>query len=53
VLEAADEIFPLKRHVADRAKILIAYARAALFMQQVKRDVLAFGRGMDADRDRH
>jgi len=53
VLEAADKIYTLNDDVTDRAIVLIAHARAAFFMQQVKRDVLAVCRGMDADRDRH
>jgi hypothetical protein len=54
VLKAADEILALNEHVAHRAIVLIAHARAALIVQQVKRrDVLAFRRGMDADGDRH
>jgi hypothetical protein len=35
------------------AIVPIAHSRAAFIVQQVERDVLAFGRGMDADRDRH
>ena len=46
VLEAADKICTLNDDVT-------AHARAAFFMQQVKRNVLAVCRGMDADRDRY
>jgi hypothetical protein len=53
VLKAADEIFTLNDHVAHGAIVLIAHARAALIVQQLERYVLAFSRGMDADRDRH
>jgi hypothetical protein len=53
MLEAADEIFAFNDHVTRRAIVLIAYTRAALFMQQVKGDVFAFRRGIDADGDRH
>ena len=53
VLEATDEIFTLNDDVAHRAIVLIAHTRAALIVQQVKWDVLAFCRGMNADGDRH
>ena len=53
VLEAADKICTLNDDVTDWAIVLIAHARAAFFMQQVERYVLAMCRGMDADRDRH
>jgi hypothetical protein len=53
VLKTAHEITPLNNKVARRAIVLIAYARAALIVQQVERYVLAFGRGVDSDGDRH
>ena len=37
VLKAADEIIAFDNQVAHRAIILIAYSRAALFVQQVER----------------
>jgi hypothetical protein len=36
VLEAADEILTINDHVAHGAKILIAYARAALVVQEME-----------------
>jgi hypothetical protein len=53
VLEATDEIFTLNDDVAHRAIVLIAHARAALVVQQVKGDVFAFCSGMNANGDRH
>ena len=53
MLEAADEIFTFNDDVAHRAMILIAQARAALVVQQMKRGVFGFSRGMNPDGDRH
>ena len=53
MLEAADKILALNNDVAHRTIVLIAHARAALVVQQVKRNVLAFRRGVNADGDRH
>jgi hypothetical protein len=53
VLEATDEIFTLNDDVAHRAIVLIAHARAALVVQQVKGNVFAFCSGMNANGDRH
>jgi hypothetical protein len=53
VLEAADKIFAVDHDVAHRAIVLIAHARAALLMQQMKGDLFALSRGMDPDGDRH
>ena len=49
MLKAANEVFTLNNHVAHWAIVLIAHARAAFVVQQVKGDVLALGRGMDRD----
>jgi hypothetical protein len=53
VLEPANQILALNDDIAHGAEVLIAYARAAFVMQQMKGDVLAFRRGMDPDGDCH
>jgi len=47
MLKAADEIGTLNDDTANGAIVLVANARAALLVQQVKGDVFALGRGMD------
>jgi hypothetical protein len=53
VLEAANKIITLNDETANRAIVLVANTRAALFVQQVKRDVLTFGRSVNPDRNRY
>ena len=53
VLESTNEFIALNDDVTHCAIVLIAHARAALVVQQVKGDVLAFSRGMNAHRYRH
>jgi hypothetical protein len=53
VLEAADEILALSDDMTHGAIVLIAHARAAFLVQQMKGNVFAFRLGMNADGDRY
>ena len=50
-LVASDRFVALDHDFTDRAKQLIAHARAALFVQQMKADIVVFNRRIELDRD--
>ena len=50
-LVAEHRLVALDHDLTDRAKQLIAHARAALFVQQMKTDILIFGGRIELDRD--
>ena len=52
-LVAAHQISALDDFVTDRTEIAVFKAGSAGSVQQMKRNVLVLGRGMDLDRDGH
>jgi len=50
-LIAANPIVTLNRHIAHRAIVAVLNPRAALCVQQIKRDALVFSGGVESERE--